>query len=194
MLFCAVQGIRPPHRVAMPEIDDSLLARVGMDDRDAFEELYCKTSRAVYAYALSLLKNPDDTQDIVQETFLKIRGSAHLYRPMGKPMAWIFTIARNLANTRFRQNGSMVSAEDCQLEDDLQFSYVSDPTDRLVLESALQLLNEEERQILLLHCVAGMKHREIAKDLRMPLSTVLSRYSRSLKKLRTHLTEQGVLS
>ena len=80
------------------------------------------------------------------------------------------------------------------MEDSLQFSYVTDPTDRLVLESALRILGEEERQILLLHCVAGMKHREIAQDLGMPLSTVLSRYNRSLKKLRTHLTAQGVLS
>lgn len=41
------------------------------------------------------------------------------------------------------------------MEDSLQFSYVTDPTDRLVLESALRILGEEERQILLLHCVRG---------------------------------------
>ena len=192
LLFCAVQGTYSPRRTTLPEIDDSLLIRVGEDDRDAFEELYRKSGRAVYAFALSLLKNPDDTQDIVQETFLKIRGAAHLYRPMGKPMAWILTIARNLCNSRLRQ--SALSVEDCKMEDSLQFSYVTDPTDRLVLESALRILGEEERHILLLHCVAGMKHREIAQDLGMPLSTVLSRYNRSLKKLRTHLTAQGVLS
>ena len=181
LLFCAVQGTYSPRRTTLPEIDDSLLIRVGEDDRDAFEELYRKSGRAVYAFALSLLKNPDDTQDIVQETFLKIRGAAHLYRPMGKPMAWILTIARNLCNSRLRQ--SALSVEDCKMEDSLQFSYVTDPTDRLVLESLLNALGDEERQVVTLHALSGLKHREIAVLLGMPLPTVLSKYSRAMKKL-----------
>ena len=71
-------------------------------------------------------------------------------------------------------------------------AYVSDPTDRLVLEAALKALGEEERQVVLLHAASGLKHREIARDLGLPLSTVLSRYSRALKKLQRYLTEEGV--
>ena len=78
------------------------------------------------------------------------------------------------------------------LENDARFSYISDPTDRLVLEAALKALGDEERQIVLLHAVSGLKHREIAADLGLPLSTVLSRYNRSLKKLQRFLTEEGV--
>ena len=78
------------------------------------------------------------------------------------------------------------------LEDDVRFSYVSDPTDRLVLEAALKTLGEDERQVVLLHAVSGLRHREIARDLGLPLSTVLSRYSRALKKLKRCLSEEGV--
>ena len=61
-----------------------------------------------------------------------------------------------------------------------------------MLEAALKALGDEERQVVLLHAVSGLKHREIAQDLGLPLSTVLSRYNRALKKLKRHLTEEGV--
>ena len=182
-------------RAQRPEgrLEERLLPLVGQGDPEAFEVLYRSTEKAVYALALSILRNPHDAEDIVQETYLKVRAAAHLYVPQGKPLAWLFTITKKLCRDLLRGQSRTEAAPD-GAEDDLRFSYVSDPTDRLVLESALRILGEEERQILLLHCVAGMKHREIAQDLGMPLSTVLSRYNRSLKKLRTHLTAQGVLS
>ena len=54
--------------------------------------------------------------------------------------------------------------------------------DRLLLQEGLGRLGEEERYILLLHA-GGLKHREIAALLELPLSTVLSKYHRGLKKL-----------
>ena len=54
-------------------------------------------------------------------------------------------------------------------------------------QALLQRLEPQERQIVVLHAVAGLKHREVAQLLEMPLSTVLSKYSRSLKKLKKSL-------
>ncbi len=193
LLFCAVGGNSPSKHSIQPKFDESLIRRIGEEDQDALEELYIKTGRAVYSFVLSIVRNPADTQDIVQETYLKIRAAAHLYQPMGKPLAWIFTIARNLARTKLAQGNLLLSAEDCKIEEDPQYSYISDPDDKMVLESALKILSQEERQVILLHCVAGMKHRELASNLGQPLSTVLSRYNRALKKLKKHLLEQGVL-
>lgn len=84
-------------------IDDNLLVRVGQDDIIAFEELYMKTERILYSYVLSLTKHHDDALDIMHDTYIKIRSAAHLYKPMGKPMAWIFTIAKNLVMTHFHE-------------------------------------------------------------------------------------------
>ena len=172
-------------------LDEGLLGRVGRGDLTALESLYLQTEKAVYALALSILRNPHDAEDIVQETYLKVRAAAHLYVPQGKPLAWLFTITKNLCRDLLRGQSRTEAAPD-GAEDDLRFSYVSDPTDRLVLEAALKALGEEERQVVLLHAASGLKHREIARDLGLPLSTVLSRYSRALKKLQRYLTEEGV--
>ena len=62
--------------------------------------------------------------------------------------------------------------------------------DAMALRAALELLKEDERQIVLLHASAGLKHREIAASLGMPLATVLSKYNRSIKKLKQNLREE----
>ena len=131
---------------------------------------------------------------MLQETYLHIYQAAGRYKPNGNPMPWIFTITRNLALMKIRESKRQ---DELPAEDSAVF-WAEDSAlsaeDRLVLGAAMRELADEERQILMLHAVTGMKHREIAQDLGMPLSTVLSRYNRSLKKLRTHLTAQGVLS
>ena len=142
-------------------LDEGLLGRVGRGDLTALESLYLQTEKAVYALALSILRNPDDAQDVTQEVYLKVRAAAHLYVPQGKPLAWLFTITRNLCRDLQRVQARTGQAPD-GLEDDVRFSYVSDPTDRLVLEAALKTLGEDERQVVLLHAVSGLRHREIA--------------------------------
>ncbi|VUZ26397.1 ECF RNA polymerase sigma factor SigK [Acetobacterium wieringae] len=174
-------------------IDEAIFNRIANDDMAAFEELYRLTERTVYAFVLSTLKNHDDTLDVVQDTYLKIRAAAHLYQPMGKPMAWVFTIARNLAISKIRSKQKNDNLEMTDLENDLNFSYVSDQEDRLVIQTALKILNSEETEIILLHAISGFTHREIAKNLDMKLSTVLSKYHRGLKKLKKYLIEQEVL-
>lgn len=174
-------------------IDEAIFTRIANDDMAAFEELYRLTERTVYAFVLSTLKNHDDTLDVVQDTYLKIRAAAHLYQPMGKPMAWVFTIARNLSISKIRSKQKNDNLEMTDLENDLNFSYVSDQEDRLVIQTALKILNSEETEIILLHAISGFTHREIAQNLDMKLSTVLSKYHRGLKKLKKYLIEQEVL-
>ena len=73
--------------------DEDILA-VARNGPDALRRLYEKTSKGVYAYALSLLKNAHDAEDVCQETFLSIYDKAGDYEPQGKPMAWIITVAK----------------------------------------------------------------------------------------------------
>ena len=58
------------------------------------------------------------------------------------------------------------------------------------LQSGLEIIKEEERQIVLLHASAGLKHREIASSLHMRLATVLSKYNRAVQKLKQYLREE----
>ena len=92
-----------PHSDEPLKIDESLFSRIEAGEKEAFCTLYQQTSNAVFSYALSLLRNRTDAEDAMQETFLKIRSAAHLYTPMGKPMAWIFTITRNICMMKYRR-------------------------------------------------------------------------------------------
>ena len=189
MLVFAAVAYDEPSRSETIFIDETLFRLIGEGDKDAFCELYSLTRSAVYSYALSLLHNESDAEDVMQDTYLKIRSAAHLYRPQGKPMAWILTIERNLCLMKFRQRKtqSVIPIEDAANR--IEFSQIEDREDRIVLETALNSLSREECQIIVLHAVSGLKHREIGILLEMPLSTVLSKYNRGIKKLQRLLEE-----
>ena len=130
----------------------------------------------------------------MQEAYLKVWTSAGSYQSQGKPLAWMFTIARNLCYMRFRDQkheSDMGLSDLSEMETGEFCPQIEDAADKLVLYGALKILKEEERQIVLLHTTAGLKHREIAADLGIPLATVLSKYSRAMKKLKNYLREEG---
>lgn len=163
---------------------EQLLLRTGQGDREAFARLYSLTRDGVYALALSLLHDAHEAQDIAQDTFVKVWESAPAYRPQGSPMAWLLTVARNLARTRLRQGGRQVGLDEEAWNAIPAAAPDVSPEDRQLLQEALARLSPEERQIVLLHAAAGLKHRETAQLLELPLSTVLSKYHRGLKKLK----------
>lgn len=172
---------------------DKLLHRIAKGDQEAFLQLYKNTDRTVYSFILSILKNPQDAEEVMQETYMKVWVSASAYHSKGKPLAWIFTIARNLCYMKFREqkHRSDVRLEDLNGEEVGEIcAQIEDAADKVVLKAALEILKEEEREIVLLHAGAGMKHREIAADLGMPLATVLSKYNRAMKKLEQYLREE----
>lgn len=194
ILFTMVADHENPdhHKYKKITIDEAIFKKIADNDMAAFEQLYMLTRKSVYSFALSILRNHDDAMDVLQETYIKIRGAAHLYQPMGKPLAWVFTITRNLAMSKMRTWNRTVPIPEEDMEDELSFSYVTDREDKLVLQASLKILEMEEREIILLHAISGFKHREIADNLGMSLGTVLSKYHRGLNKLRKYLKEQGV--
>lgn len=173
------------------EIDEDPFRRIADDDITALDELYGLTERIMYAFSLSLTKHHQGALDLMQDTYVKILSAAHLYKPMGKPLAWMFTIARNLHYSDLKKEKRSIPLEPKEISDDKRFSYVTDVNDRIVLEGVLDLLSEEERKIVMLYAVSGMKHKEIAESLGLKLSTTLSKYHRALKKLRKYLEEKG---
>lgn len=168
-------------------LTDEIIIDVGRDNTKAFRLLYELTDKAVYGYALSILKNIQDAEDVMQDTYIRIRETAHNYRPQGKPMAWIFTITRNLCLMRLRSKGRTVEVISEQMENDERLSYSLNTEDKLVLEAAFAVLNDEERQIVMLHVVAGLKHREIGELIESPVGSVLAKYHRALKKLKKQI-------
>ncbi len=166
------------------------IACIANGNKEALSDLYRNASAAVYGYALSILKNSHDAEDVLHDCFVNIHANAQNYRSFGKPMAWILTITKNLCLQKIRERNktSDIPEEDWQ-------NYISDchemtVNDKVIIEQCMTVLNDDERQIVLLHAVAGFKHREIASHMDMALATVLSKYNRAIKKLRAHL-EKG---
>ena len=167
---------------------DEILKRLAKGDKTALEELYHETKAAIYGFSLTITKNPADSEDVLQETYLKIWANADRYTAKGTPMSWILMIAKNLSLMKLREKKRH---QDLEPEEwDMEFHIpdsAGNTEDRHLLEAALNLLTLEEREIILLHAVSGLKHREIAELLDMALATVLSKYHRALKKLRKYI-------
>ena len=115
---------------------------------------------------------------------IAVYSAAAGYVPRGKPMAWIMTIAKNLARMRLRAVRKQLDLDEEDWGRYLTSSPNVSPDERMLLQVAMKVLSDEQQQIVMLHAVAGMKHREIARMLDMPVATVLSKYSRAIKKLR----------
>ena len=161
-----------------------LLTRIAAGEREALAELYHCTRAAVYGLALSYLRNAQDAQDLTQDVYVQVWDHAEQYRPTGSPLGWILTVCRNLCRTQLRREERRAALSDEEWDAIPAEDRGLDAVERTLLRHALAALGEEERQIVLLHAVAGMKHREIAALLELPLATVLSKYHRALKKMR----------
>lgn len=162
---------------------DNCITRIAGGDKEALAQLYEQTRSAVYGFALSILKNPQDAEDILHDAYLQVWNAAPQYRSHGRAMAWLLAIVRNLAMDHLRRQKRVEPlGEDWAA----RFAAVSPVSteDRMVLTALLTALEDQERQIVTLHALTGLKHREIAALLGLPLPTVLSKYSRALKKMR----------
>ena len=156
-------------------------------DSHALADLYHCTSAAVYAFALSIVKNTYDAEDVLHDCYVKVFSAAQTYRPCGKPMAWIMAIARNLCLHKLREHQRTADFPAENWEEALEAQETISHEDRIIIRECMNRLSEEERQIVVLHAASGFKHREIAQVLELPLPTVLSKYHRAIKKIQKYL-------
>lgn len=172
----------------IPKISDDLLLKVINGDSDSLKKLYEETSSAVFGYALSILKDKYSAEDVMQDTYVRIFGIKSTYTPRQKPMAWLLTVTRNLCMMKFREKThSDIENSANQIPSETPNSQYDD---KLLVNALLEKLTEQEREIVILHAMTGLKHREIAQLTDIPLSTVLSKYSRAIGKLREFVKEE----
>ena len=168
-----------------PEELEGLLAGLAAGNRDSLAALYHRTRAAVYGLALSYLKNGHDAEDVTQDTFVRAWDKADQYRPQGKPLGWLLAIARNLALMKLRDRGKSQDLPEDQWENLAIENPMVTLEDRQLLTAAMAVLTDQERQVVILHAVTGLRHKEIAALLEIPLATALSKYHRALKKLQS---------
>ena len=117
MLLRDIEGIDDMAGIAATGADskelERLLVRMSKRDEPAFKQLYAATRRKLFSTALQLVKRRYLAEEVLQETYVRIWLNAGSYRPSSStPMAWMMTIARNLAIDVARKSGREVQSDD----------------------------------------------------------------------------------
>jgi RNA polymerase sigma-70 factor, ECF subfamily len=152
--------------------------------RDKYENLHTYIS-SLRRYAMALVRNADDADDLVQETLTRAIAYLRSGREIRNVRGYLFSILHNLRITQAQQNG----ADDAHVPvDDIvdQLAVPSNQDDYLELKALLKALRDlpkEQREVVLLTCVEGFRYRETAAILGVPVGTVMSRLSRARRTL-----------
>lgn len=156
---------------------------------DALQLLYEELKTPVFAVIIAIVKNRALAEDLLQETFIRIYTKAYQYKPNTNAKAWIISISRNLSYESLRNTKTI--NQDIEELDFEEFNDISmlipnledQVINKLELTKALLNLEKIEREIVVMHVVAGLKHSEIGKTLCIPDGTVRWKYRLALKKL-----------
>jgi len=167
--------------------EEELLAQVAGGDMRALEGLYRRMRVQVFAVALAVTGDRGTAEDVMQDTFVRVYAAAPGYRPGSRARAWVLTIARHLAlDAVRRRTREPVSG----MADRGAAAPAGEPDGiRLDVVHALLRLGEVDRQIVVLHDLAGLTHAEVAAELGLPAGTVRWRYRVALARLRPLVAE-----
>ncbi len=165
------------------KILENYLIKIKNEDLLALEMLYNETRNIIFNYALSYLKNKEDAEDVMQDTYVNINKHAEKYNPRNKPMAWILMITKNLCLNKLKSKKIKETVDITEIENMIGSNNESN-FNQLLIKNIILNLEDEERQIFILNTIDNFKFREIAEHMNLNLSTVLSKYHRALKKIR----------
>jgi RNA polymerase sigma-70 factor, ECF subfamily len=169
-------------------------------DYKAFEEEAVVHSKAVYHFALSMTGNPEDANDLVQETYLKAFRYFHNFTKGSNCKAWLFMILKNTFINEYRKK----KREPFKVNyDDIEDFYETikpgqvDPTENVNkiyedtfdddISKAMNELPENFRSVVTLCDLEGYSYEEIAEYVDCPIGTVRSRLHRARKLLHSKL-------
>jgi RNA polymerase sigma factor (sigma-70 family) len=163
-----------------------LLAQRGRTDR-AFERFYQKYAGDVYRYALVVLRNPADAEDVTQTTFLNAyRAFKQGQRPR-LPQNWVMTIAHNVCRQRFRQSARRPNELPLEEQDVAEIVQEEPGPSADDIRRALGHLAFNQRAALVMRELEGRSYAEIAEILGLSTSAVETLLFRARRALREQL-------
>ena len=163
---------------------NALMLQVQNQDEVAFEKLYNACYKGVFSFIYSYVKNYHTAEDLLQDTFIKVKQKADSYVPGSNVSAWILQIAKTTSLDYLRKE----SNKEEELNEAIASSEAEE-NDFYLHDLLNKVLEDTDRQIVLLHLVYGYKNREIAKILDIPIGTVLWRFNKSMKLLKEKVKE-----
>jgi RNA polymerase sigma-70 factor (ECF subfamily) len=177
--------------------DRELVRRMSAGDTQALARFYERWSRPIHALVTRLLRDPDDADDVVEDTFYQAWRQASRYQSSrGAVSTWIVTIARSRALDRLRSRRRLREEPltPVALLDEVSDAVFPDPATgaeeaerRERVAAALKELPPEQREVLELAYFGGLSQTEIAERTGQPLGTVKTRTRLAGQKLRERL-------
>ena len=179
-------------------IDLALIRRSAAGDRDAFDAFAGRHGAAVYRYALALCHDTSAADDALQETFLAAWRGAAGFRGEQGARAWVLTIARNAVSRRFRRR----AGEPREMEpldilgraagwgDETNPESIALARERVgLIETALDALDADDREVLVLRDLEELSGEEAARILGIGLPALKSRLHRARLRFVAHVRE-----
>ena len=162
-----------------------------------YDELLQRHQDAIFSYALHMLRNRADAEDVAQEALLRMWNRMGAFNPL-KARSWLMRVTHNLCVDVIRRRetayGREVSAESGVLDTAAAAGDLQDPAhaaDQAILrgriQRAIETLPQPLRSVFVLHELQGMKYAQIADVLGMPLNTVKVYLFRARERLRKEL-------
>jgi RNA polymerase sigma-70 factor (ECF subfamily) len=159
----------------------------------AFEQLYKAHAREVYQYALALLSNPADAEDVTQTTFLNAYRAFQRGERPHKPHNWLIAIAHNVCRMRWRQAGTR--PREVALEEAPEPVALDQEKPKLdEVLTALACLTFNQRSALVMRELEGRSYQEIAELLDVSVSSVEALLFRARRRLQVNRKALGVLT
>jgi RNA polymerase sigma-70 factor (ECF subfamily) len=180
-----------------PTDDAELLRRMAAGDEQALGALYDRWEAVVHGIVARMLRESNDVEEVVEETFWQAWRQAARYEPSRAAVqTWLLTIARSRALDRVRsvrrRREDPIEGEDGQAV--VQQVAVGDPGSdaeaserRTIVVRALEDLPPDQREALELGYFGGLSQSEIAERTGQPLGTIKTRMRLAMQKMRSHL-------
>lgn len=181
-----------------PSGDTAILIRFRDGDEAAFRIIYETWHRKVYQYAYSYLKNKEQSEEVVQESFLKIWINREKLNTQLPLEPWLFTICHRLVLDAFRK-AAAVNALSANLQ--LNTTEADNRTEETIMASDLKRFSDQaiadlpkqQQMVFKLSRSEDLSYEQIAERLNISKNTVRNHLVVALKSLRTQFENQGVV-
>lgn len=171
--------------------DKSLVSRLQQGDELAFERIYEKYSKLLFHIVFLIVEDRDDSNDIVQDTFMVMITHIHSFNTNNNFKYWLIQIAKNKALDFLRRReriNNNIDVDELIYEKD----YIKEKTDfDIMMNQYIKVINKDEFNIITLHLFHQLKFREIARIYEKTTSSVNNIYYRGIQKIKRHLKRQG---
>tara|TARA_B100001123_G_C15321226_1_gene1027977 strand:+ start:774 stop:1361 length:588 start_codon:yes stop_codon:yes gene_type:complete len=180
--------------------DEQLIARFQTGDEQAYVELVNRYRDRLMNFVFQFLGDMEQSEDVVQDTMLKLFEKKHYYREIAKFSTWIYTIARNLANTELRKRKRRkvtVLSQMTRDEREYELPAIQPETGQEVqneyaekrIQIAIHALPEHFKTVIILRDIQELSYDDISSIVGVPLGTVKSRINRARLQLQADLKD-----